>query len=108
MGKRKIRQEKSCKITKNVKLNAMSSYNVMQEHNYFCDINKKKCQLPDENECSDHTEIIANDYDKYDSVPNWCISDSSSDEADYTKDMPLSFLLKMELERDLTHEVRFC
>jgi len=108
MGKRKIRQQKSRKITKNIKLNTRSSYNFMHEHNYFRDIYKKKCQLPDENECSDHTEIIANDNDKYNPIPDWCIANSSSDEADDTKDMPLSHILKIELERDLLHEVRFC
>ncbi|XP_008178873.1 uncharacterized protein LOC100574908 isoform X2 [Acyrthosiphon pisum] len=100
MSKRKIPQEKSCEITKNIKLNTTSSYNVMHEHNYF-HINNKKGRWSIKN-----TEKIANDYDECDSIPDWCIANSSSDEEDDSNDttnMPLSRILKIEFVKDLLH-----
>jgi len=102
MSKRRIPREKSCGKIKKIKLNTTSSYNVMQEHNYFR-INNKKGRWSIGN-----TEVIANDYDKCDSIPDWCIANSSSDEEDDTKVMPLSHILKIELEKDLKYEVGFC
>jgi len=107
MTKRKILQEKSREITKNIKLSTKSSYNVMHEHNYFYDIDKKKCRWPDENENSNHTEIIKNNHDECDSIPDWCTGESSSDEEDDSKDMLLSHILKKEFEKYLLNEVRF-
>lgn len=102
MTKRKIPEEKSYDTTKNSKLNTRSGYNVMHEHNYFYDYEKKKCRWPDEIEKSNHTEMkIINDYNNYDSIPDWYMARSSSDEEDDTEDMPLSYILKKELKKDL-------
>ncbi|XP_008185064.1 uncharacterized protein LOC100571746 [Acyrthosiphon pisum] len=100
MSKRKIPQEKSGEITKNIKLNTKSSYNVMHEHNYF-HINNKKGRWSIKN-----TEKIAYDYDNCGSIPDWCIVNSSSDEeddSDDTTDMSLSHILKIEFLKDLLH-----
>jgi len=107
MKKRKTPQEKSCETTKNIKLSTRSSYNVMHEHNYFYDNDKKKCRWPVENKHSNHTEIITNNHDKCDSIPDWCTVESSSDEEDDTKDMLLSHILKKEFEKYLLNEVTF-
>jgi len=107
MKRRKKCVKKCCEMTKDIKLNTRRSYNVMHEHNYFHNFEKKKCRWPDEKEQSKHTEMIVNDYDKSDSIPDWCIDRSSSDEEDDTQDMPLSCILKKELKKDLPHDVRF-
>jgi len=102
MSKRKkIRKGKSRKKTKDIRLNTKSSYNVLHEHNYFHIINKKGRWF-------NNTEIIANDDDKCDSMPNCCIANSTSDEEDDTTLMPLSHVLKKEFKKDLLHAVRFC
>jgi len=108
MKKRKLPQGKSYEITKNIKPNKRSRYNVMHEHNYFHDIDKKKCRWPDEDEYSNHTEIITNNHDKCGSIPDWCVGESSSDEESDTKDMLLSDILKKEFQKYLLNKVRLC
>jgi len=107
MNKRKIPQEKSRGTTNNIKLHTRSKYNVMHEHNYFYDIDKKNSRFPVEYEHSTHPEIIQNNDDDCDSIPDWCTVDISSDEENDTKDMLLSHVLKKELEKHLRNEVTF-
>lgn len=109
MNKRKIRQEKSRGIVKTIKPSP-KGYNVLYEHNYF-HIKNKNCRWSNKNQLNilkDQPEIIANDDDKCDSIPDWYIANSSSDEEDDTKAMSLSHILKIELEKDLLCKVRFC
>ncbi|XP_026819403.1 putative uncharacterized protein DDB_G0289263 [Rhopalosiphum maidis] len=70
----------------------MKKYNAMHEHNYFCD---KKVN---------RTVKITNDYDECDSTLDWYIDLSSIDEEEDIKNMRLSHLLKLELEKDLLKE----
>ncbi|KAL5236362.1 hypothetical protein ACI65C_003772 [Semiaphis heraclei] len=106
MKKRKIPQEKSRETTKNIKSSTRSSYNVMHEHNYFYNVDKKKCRWPDENEHSNHTEIKTNNHDTCDSIPDWWTVESSSDEEDDTKEMLLSHVLKKEFQKYLLNEYK--
>ncbi|XP_026818452.1 uncharacterized protein LOC113557241 [Rhopalosiphum maidis] len=77
----------------------MKQYNAMHEHNYFCDNKKKNFRWHDKK--VNHTVKIINDCDEYDSTLDWYRDLSSSDEEENIKDMPLSHLLKIELENDL-------
>jgi len=80
-------------------------YDPMKEHNYFHDSNKKKCRWPDQEvNC---TKNIINDNDKFDSSLDWFMVVSSSDDEEDLTDIPLSLLLKRELEKDLQKKVRF-
>jgi len=107
MSKPCVTQDIPCEITKHIKLNTKSSYNVIHDHNYSLNHNKRKFRWPDEKEYSNYTELITNDYDKCDSIPDWIMVKSSSDEEDDINDIPLSQILKTELDKDLLHEVRF-
>uniref|UniRef100_A0A2S2NYG3 Fork-head domain-containing protein n=1 Tax=Schizaphis graminum TaxID=13262 RepID=A0A2S2NYG3_SCHGA len=86
--------------------NMMKQYNAMHEHNYFYDNNKIKNQR--HNEEINHTEKIINDYDECDSTLDWFrdLSSSDEDEEEDVKNMPLSHLLRIELENDLAKEYK--
>ncbi|XP_060835205.1 putative uncharacterized protein DDB_G0267716 isoform X2 [Rhopalosiphum padi] len=78
-------------------------YNVMHEHNYFHADKIKNCRWSKK---KNHTEKITNDYDECDSTLDWYRELSSSDEEEDIKDMSLSHLLKIELEKDLLKECK--
>jgi hypothetical protein len=65
----------------------MEQYNAMHEHNYVRDKKHKNRRWHDK---------------------TWYRNLSSRDEEKNIKDMPLSRLLKIEYEKDLLKEVRFC
>jgi len=88
--------------TKNITLNTRNHYNVTHDHSYHLK-NIHKCQRSNGQKYLNHSVI--NDYNRYD-IPNWCVVNISSDEENYTKDMSLSEILKIELEKDLLHKVR--
>jgi len=91
--------------TKNIMLNTRNNYNVTHDHNYHLQ-NKQKYQRPNGQKYLNHSEILINDYDEYSTIPNWCMVEISGDEQNYNKDMSLSEMLKLELEKDLLHKVR--
>ncbi|XP_026806011.1 flap endonuclease 1-like [Rhopalosiphum maidis] len=78
-------------------------YNAMHEHNYFHVDKIKNCRWSKK---VNHTEKITNDYDECDSTLDWYRDLSSSDEEEDIKDMSLSHLLKIELEKDLLKECK--
>eukprot|EP00102_Acyrthosiphon_pisum_P026131 XP_016663341.1 PREDICTED: uncharacterized protein LOC107884866 [Acyrthosiphon pisum] len=91
--------------TKNIMLNIRKNYNVTHDHNYHLK-NKQKCQQHNGKKYLNHSEILINDYDGYGTIPNWCVDDISGDEENYTEDMSLSEILKIELEKDLLHKYK--
>jgi len=86
--------------------NTKRRYDPMKEHNYFNDSKKIRCRWP--NVTVNYTEKITNDNDKLDFSLDWFMAISSSDEEEDFTDIPLSLLLKKELEKDLQKKVRFC
>lgn len=97
--------KKRKKSQKNME-NTKRRYDAMKEHNYFHDSKKKSCRWPDETvNCN---EEITNDNDEFDSSLDWFMNLSSSDEEEDLTDIPLSLLIKRELEKDLQKKVRFC
>jgi len=88
-------------------VHAMNKDIVMHDHNYYLK-NKQKCKRSNAQKYLNHHEILLNDdYDEYSTTTNYlCVVYNSSEEENDIEDMPLSKILKMELEQDLLPEVR--
>ncbi|XP_060847791.1 uncharacterized protein LOC132927298 [Rhopalosiphum padi] len=82
----------------------VKQYNTMHEHNYFRDNKKKNCRWDDKK--VNHTVKITNDHDDCNFTLDCYIEISSSDEEEDIKHMPLSRLLKIEVEKDLLKECK--
>ncbi|XP_060847133.1 protein ecdysoneless homolog [Rhopalosiphum padi] len=80
----------------------VKQYNTMHEHNYFRDNKKKNCRWADKK--VNHTVKITND--DCNSTLDCYIKISSSDEEEDINHMPLSRLLKIEVEKDLLKECK--
>lgn len=97
--KRKILPKTHCENTKSIMLNTGSSYNVLHEHNYFCDSNKKRSQQLNKK------KYLQN---YIDTIPDWIEVQSSSDKEDFdeNENKSLSQILKLEHQQYLLDAVK--